>query len=228
MSNSAPSGAAPLKLAVLISGSGTNLQAIIDAIARGELNAEIRVVISNRGGAYGLERARQAGIMTHAIEHRKFPTREDFDRAMLAVLQPLSIELVACAGFMRLFSPVMLDAYPGRVMNIHPSLLPAFPGIHAQRDALEHGVRVAGCTVFFVTPGVDDGPIIAQAAVPVLPGDDETRLSERILAEEHRIYPLAIRLFQQGRLAISGRKVLIRDYAGPELAAGSIINPRTG
>ncbi|HUY27467.1 MAG TPA: phosphoribosylglycinamide formyltransferase [Candidatus Binataceae bacterium] len=228
MSNSSPSGAAPLRLAVLISGSGTNLQAIIDAIAIGDLDAEIRVVISNQAAAQGLERARNAGLTTHLIEHRKFPTREDFDRAMLAVLQPLSIELVACAGFMRLVSPVLLDAYPGRVMNIHPSLLPAFPGTHAQRDALEHGVRVAGCTVFFVTPGVDDGPIIAQAAVPVLPGDDEARLSERILAEEHRIYPMAIRLFQQGRLAISGRKVLIRDYAGPELGAGSIINPRAG
>ena len=216
----------PINLAVLVSGSGTNLQAIIDAIARGELSARIRVVISNRPQAFGLERARKAGIATHVIEHRKFPTREDFDRAILAVLEPLSIDLIACAGFMRILSPVMLAAYPDRVMNIHPSLLPAFPGTHAQRDALAYGVRVAGCSVFFVAAGVDDGPIIAQAAVPVLPEDDEERLGARILEQEHRIYPLAIRLFQQGRLEISGRRVLIRDYPGSAADRAAIINPR--
>ncbi|MDO8433789.1 MAG: phosphoribosylglycinamide formyltransferase [Candidatus Binatus sp.] len=204
----------PVKLGVMISGSGTNLQAIIDAILRGDLKAEIRLVISNRADAQGLERARRHGIQTQVIEHRKFPTREDFDRAVLATLNQRSVELVICAGFMRLFSAVMLDAFPGRIMNIHPGLSPAFPGIHAQRDALELGVKIAGCTVFFVTAGVDVGPIILQAAVPVLPGDDESRLAARILQQEHRILPHAIRLFQQGRLEIEGRRVIVKGEPG--------------
>src|SRR5581483_1691312 len=185
----------PVRLGVLISGTGTNLQAIIDAIERNELRAEIRLVVSNRPAAQGLERARRHGIPARVIEHRRFAAREDFDRA--------------CAGFMRLLSPVMLAAFPDRIMNIHPALLPAFPGIDAQKAALEYGVRIAGCTVFFVREGVDDGPIIVQAAVPVMPGDDEERLSKRILAQEHRIYPLAIRLYQEGRLKIEGRRVII-------------------
>jgi phosphoribosylglycinamide formyltransferase-1 len=200
----------PVKLGVLISGTGTNLQAIIDTIRRGDLKAEIRLVISNRPDAQGLERARRHGIETIVIEHKKFPTREDFDRALLAALNDRSVELVICAGFMRLLSAVMLDAFNGRIMNVHPALSPSFPGIHAQRDALEHGVKIAGCTVFFVTAGIDVGPIIVQAAVPVLPGDDESKLAARIVQQEHRILPHAIRLYQEGRLEIEGRRVIVR------------------
>jgi phosphoribosylglycinamide formyltransferase-1 len=213
-----------VKLGVLISGSGTNLQAIIDAILRGDLKAEVRIVISNRPDAQGLERARRHGIETAVIEHRKFTSREDFDRALLAALRERSVELVALAGFMRLLSPVMLDAFPGRIMNIHNSLLPSFPGIHGPKDAIEYGVKIAGCSVFFVTPGVDVGPVIIQAAVPVLPGDDEERLAARILQQEHRIFPHAISLFQQGRLEIQGRRVIVKgDQAQPN--PGPIVNP---
>jgi phosphoribosylglycinamide formyltransferase 1 len=213
-----------VKLGVLISGAGTNLQAIIDAILRGELTAEIRLVISNRADAQGLERARRHGIQTAIIDHRKFPSREDFDRAVLAALRERSVELVALAGFMRLLSPVMLDAFPGRIMNIHNSLLPSFPGIHGPKDAIEYGVKIAGCTVFFVTPGVDVGPVIVQAAVPVLPGDDEQRLAARILTQEHRIFPHAIALFQQGRLEIQGRQVIVKGGSGKRSSA-PIVNP---
>ncbi len=215
---------ATIKLGVLISGTGSNLQAIIDAILRGDLKAEIRLVISNRADAQGLERARRHGIETAVIEHGKFASREDFDTALLAALRDRSVELVALAGFMRLLSPVMLDAFPGRIMNIHNSLLPSFPGIHGPRDAIEYGVKLAGCTVFFVTPGVDVGPVIVQAAVPVLPGDDEQRLAARILQQEHRIFPHAIALFQQGRLEIEGRRVILKgDSAKP--TPSPLVNP---
>ena len=183
-------------------------------------------------GAPGLERAHRHGISTRVIEHRRFPSREDFDRALVEVLTEHGVELVVCAGFMRLLSPVMLSAFPDRVMNIHPALLPAFPGVHAQKAALEHGVRFTGCTVFFVREGVDYGPIIVQAVVPVMPGDDEESLSERIRAQEHRIYPWAIQLFQEGRLAIEGRTVRIADFpAGDEslarrLGAASLADSR--
>ena len=213
-----------VKLGVLISGTGSNLQAIIDAILRGALKAEIRLVISNRPDAQGLERARRHGIETAVIEHRKFASREDFDRAVLAALRDRSVDLVALAGFMRLLSNVMLDALPGRIMNIHNSLLPSFPGIHGPKDAIEYGVKIAGCTVFFVTPGVDVGPVIVQAAVPVLPGDDEQRLATRILQQEHRIFPHAISLFQQGRLEIQGRRVIVKgDSSTPN--SSPIVNP---
>jgi phosphoribosylglycinamide formyltransferase-1 len=213
-----------VKLGVLISGTGSNLQAIIDAILRGDLKAEIRLVISNRADAQGLERARRHGIETAVIEHRKFPSREDFDRAVLAALRARSVELVALAGFMRLLSPIMLDAFPGRIMNIHNSLLPSFPGIHGPKDAIEYGVKIAGCTVFFVTPGVDVGPVIVQAAVPVLPGDDEQILAARILQQEHRIFPHAISLYQQGRLEIQGRQVAVKgDCAKPN--SPPLVNP---
>jgi phosphoribosylglycinamide formyltransferase-1 len=213
-----------VKLGVLISGTGSNLQAIIDAILRGELKAEIRLVISNRADAQGLERARRHGIETMVLEHRTFPSREDFDCAVLAALRDRSVELVALAGFMRLLSSVMLDAFPGRIMNIHNSLLPSFPGIHGPKDAIEYGVKIAGCTVFFVTPGVDVGPVIVQAAVPVLPGDDEQRLAARILQEEHRIFPHAIALFQQGRLEIQGRRVVIKGDSSTPNSSG-LVNP---
>ncbi len=214
-----------VKLGVLISGTGSNLQAIIDAILRGDLKAEIRLVISNRPDAQGLERARRHGIETAVIEHRKFPSREDFDRAVLVALRDRSVELVALAGFMRLLSPVMLDAFPGRVMNIHNSLLPSFPGIHGPKDAIEYGVKIAGCTVFFVTPGVDVGPVIVQAAVPVMPGDDEQLLAARILEQEHRIFPHAISFFQQGRLEIRGRQVIIRGDSSTTPSSSPLVNP---
>ena len=213
-----------VKLGVLISGSGTNLQAIIDAIRRGDLKAEIRLVISNRPDAPGLDRARRHGIETAAIDHRGFPAREDFDRAVAAALRERGAELIICAGFMRLLSGVMLEAFPNRIMNIHPGLLPAFPGTHAQSDALASGVRIAGCTVFFVAPGVDDGPIIIQAAVPVLPGDDDERLAARILQQEHRIYPQAIRWFQEGRLEIRDGKVIVKG-GPPGSSSAPFVNP---
>jgi len=211
-----------LKLGVLISGSGTNLQAIIDAIGRGEVHAEIRLVISNRADAYGLQRARQAGIPTRVIDHRRFESREAFDRQLAAELTGAGVELVILAGFMRLLSNVMLRAFPNRIMNIHPALLPSFPGLHVQKAAAEYGVRFSGCTVFFVTEGVDDGPIIIQAVVPVYDDDTEETLSARILAQEHRIFPRAIALFQQGRLEVVGRKVLVKGAKAPEDA---LINP---
>jgi len=215
----------PVKLGVLISGEGTNLQAIIDAVESGELKAELRVVISNRASARGLERARRHGIAAEVLDHRGFRSREDFDRALAASLQSHAVELVICAGFMRLLSPVMIAAFRDGIMNIHPALSPSFPGIDAQKQAIEYGVRFSGCTVFFVTEGIDDGPVIVQAIVPVDQDDDEAALAARIHAEEHRIYPYAIRLYQEGRLEVRGRKVYIRD-APPIEAIAANANPR--
>jgi len=200
-----------LNLGVLASGFGSNLQAIIDAIERGELAASIKVVICNRDDAFGLERARRHGIEALVIDHRHFSSREAFDREIVNALKAREVELVVLAGFMRLLSPVMLQAFPNRIMNIHPALLPAFPGLHVQKAAIDRGVRFSGCTVFFVSEGLDDGPIIIQAAVPVLPNDTERELAERILAQEHRIYPRAIQLFQQGKLEVREGKVFIKD-----------------
>jgi phosphoribosylglycinamide formyltransferase-1 len=216
--------AAPLRLGVLISGAGTNLQAIIDAIERGDLRAEIRLVVSNRPDARGLERARRAGIETAVIDNREFSSREEFDRAILTALAERGVEFVVLAGFMRLLSNVMLDAFPNRIINTHNALLPSFPGIHGPRDAIDYGVKIAGCTVFFVSEGVDVGPVIIQAAVPVLPDDDESRLAERIKSAEHRILPHAIRMYQEGRLAIVGRKVIIREHPAPATGA-MLTNP---
>ncbi len=213
-----------VNLGVLISGSGSNLQAIIDAIERRDLKAHVKVLISNRADAYGLERARRHGIDTLVIDHRRFATREEFDREVLAALQAHGVELVILAGFMRLLSPVMVRAFPDRIMNIHPALLPSFPGLHVQRAALEHGVRFSGCTVFFVTEGADDGPIIIQAVVPVYPDDSEQELTERILAQEHRIYPRAIALYQEGRLEVRGRTVFVKGER-PATAGQALINP---
>lgn len=198
-------------LGVLISGSGTNLQAIIDAIERNELNAKIQVVVSNRGDAYGLTRARRHGLSTAVISHKEFPSRETFEAAIVKALEGRGVELVILAGFMRLLSSFFIRAFPQRIMNIHPALLPAFPGTHAQRQALQRGVRITGATVHFVDEEVDHGPIIVQAAVPVYPDDTEESLSTRILAQEHRIYPHAIQLFAEGRLEIRGRMVVIHN-----------------
>ena len=168
------------------------------------------VVVSDREGAAALERARAAGIEALFINPKDFSDREAFDAALVQALEARRIDLVCQAGFMRILSPVYVRAFAGRALNIHPSLLPAFPGLHAQRQALEHGVRVAGATVHFVDEGVDTGPIVAQASVPVLAGDTEETLAARILMEEHRLYPEAVRLFAEGRLVISGRRVLVR------------------
>ena len=201
----------PLSLGVLISGSGTNLQAIIDAIEHGELKAVIRIVISNRADAYGLTRAQNHGLPTVVIPHQNFPSRETFEAEVIRELQAHGAELVVLAGFMRLLSPFFIRAFPQCIMNIHPALLPAFPGTHAQRQALERGVRTTGATVHFVDEEVDHGPIIVQAAVPVYPDDTEESLSARILAQEHRIYPHAIQLFAEDRLEIRGHTVIVHN-----------------
>ena len=198
-----------LPLGVLISGSGTNLQAIIDAIEEKRLDAVIRVVISSREDAFGLVRARKRNIPTEVLDHRKFSSREAYDMALVEILQKQQVELVILAGFMRLLSPVFVKSYSNRIMNIHPALLPVFPGLHVQKKAVEYGVRFSGCTVHFVNEGCDEGPIIIQAVVPVFPDDTEESLSARILKEEHRIYPRAIQLYSEGRLHVVGRKVLV-------------------
>jgi phosphoribosylglycinamide formyltransferase-1 len=198
-----------LPLGVLCSGRGSNLGALLTAIADGRLDARVRVVISNRPDVAALERARQAGVPAVVIDHRAFAERPAFDGALVASLREHGVELVVLAGFMRLLTPVFFDAFAGRVVNIHPSLLPSFPGVNAQQQALLHGVKVTGCTVHFVDLGTDTGPIIAQAAVPVLDGDDEDALAARILAEEHRLLPAALQLLAEGRVAVEGRRVRI-------------------
>lgn len=198
-----------IKIGVLASGSGTNLQTIIDTIEAGKLPAEIACVLSNNAAAFALERANRHGIPSLHIDHRIFAGREAYDAALVEALREYGVKLVVLAGFMRIITPVLLDAFPWAVMNIHPALLPAFPGLHAQRQALDYGVKITGCSVHFVDAGTDTGPIIIQSAVPVMEGDTETSLSARILVEEHRIYPEAIRLFAEGRLKVDGRKVVI-------------------
>lgn len=204
-----------VRLGVLASGRGSNLQAIIDAIETGHIEAMLAVVVSNKGGAYALERARRHQVPAVHLDSKPFAQdpvpREAYDRAMLGVLQEHGVDLVVLAGYMRIVTPVLVEAYRWRMMNIHPSLLPAFPGLDAQRQAIEHGVKLAGCTVHFVTEGVDEGPIILQAAVPVLDEDTVESLEARILEQEHRLYPRAIQLFAQGRLDVKGRRVLIRE-----------------
>ncbi len=212
-----------LPLGVLISGSGSNLQAIIDAIEEKRLDAVIRVVISNREDAFGLVRARKHNIPTEVLDHRKFSSREAYDEALVEILQRQQVELVILAGFMRLLSPVFVKSYSNRIMNIHPALLPAFPGIHVQKKAVEHGVRFSGCTVHFVNEGCDEGPIIIQAVVPVFPDDTEESLSARILKEEHRIYPRAIQLYSEGRLHVVGRKVMVDKLVREENQV--LVNP---
>lgn len=180
------------RLGVLISGRGSNLQAIIEAIQHKRLDASIAVVISNRAGAPGLDHARRAGIETLVLSHHAFPSREDYDRALVKELKDRGVALVCLAGFMRLLSPVMVNAFPNRILNIHPSLLPKYPGLHPQRQALDDGATVSGATVHFVNADLDAGPIVLQREVPVLPGDTEQTLADRILSVEHVLYPEAI------------------------------------
>lgn len=199
-----------LKLGVLISGNGSNLQSIIDNIEKGSLKATIKIVISNNPDAYGLTRAKKHGIPFIVLKHADFKSKEDFDSEVVRLLKSNNVDLVILAGFMRILTPVLLKAFPHKIMNIHPALLPSFPGIHGQKQAVDYGVKVSGCTVHFVDEGVDTGPIIIQRTVQVLDDDTEETLAERILKEEHQIYPQAIQLFADGKIEINGRKVRIK------------------
>lgn len=216
--------AARLRVAALISGRGSNLEALIEAARAPGYPADIALVVSNVAGAVGLGHAAAAGIDSLVIEHGAYPDRESFDRAVDAALRERGIELICLAGFMRLLSPAFVTGWLGRLINIHPSLLPAFKGLHPHRQALEAGVKLHGCTVHFVTPEIDDGPIIAQAAVPVREDDDETALAARVLAAEHALYPLAVRLIGDGRVSMHGRHARI---LGPAAGDGGavFINP---
>ena len=216
----------PFSLAILASGSGTNLQAIIDAIEDGRVPAEIRVVICNRANAKALERAERHQLATELVDHKAFPSREAFDEHVVGILRDRGVELVCLAGFDRLLSPVFIRAFPERILNIHPALLPSFPGLHAQRQALDYGVRIAGCTVHIVDEKTDHGPIIIQAAVPVYSDDTVESVTERILVEEHRIYPEAVCLFAERRIRIEGRRVRIADEE--PLADRALVSPALG
>lgn len=198
-----------LRLAVLVSGSGTNLQAIIDGISQGQLAAEIVTVISSRADAYALIRAKRAGIPHKVLQPQDYPDREAYDSALAQHLRDAKVDLVVLAGFMRILSPGFVSQFEGRIINLHPSLLPSFPGLHAQRQALEYGVKITGCTVHFVDKGLDSGPIIIQRAVPVMEDDTEESLTQRIRREEHIALIQAIDLFAQGRLTVQGRRVII-------------------
>lgn len=196
------------RLGILISGRGSNLQALIDATADGRLDATIAVVITNREDAQGLDRARAAGIEALTISHRGWPSRDDHDRALVRELRARNVGLVCLAGYMRLVGPPLLEAFPQAILNIHPSLLPAFPGVDAQRQAIDHGVTISGVTVHFVTGELDNGPIVTQRAVPVRRDDTAETLAARILEEEHRAYPEAVRLVLDGGWSIEGRRFI--------------------
>lgn len=210
---------ASLRVAVLASGRGSNLQAIIDAIETGQVQAKIVAVISNKKEAVALERARKHGLTEVFVDPKPFAGRPDsrdaYDRELLEILKKHDVELVLLAGYMKIVTGVLVNAYANRMMNIHPSLLPSFPGLDVQKKAIEWGCKLAGCTVHFVTEGVDEGPIILQAAVPILDDDSPDSLAARILVQEHKLYPRAVQLFAEGRLRVDGRRVLI-DRATPE------------
>ncbi len=203
------SGKRVVALGVLVSGRGSNLRAIIEHIEAGSLDACVKVVISNVADAYALERARAHGIKTCFVDPGQSGSREDYDRWVIEVLRAEGVELVVLAGFMRLLSPCLVRAFPARIMNIHPALLPAFPGLRVQKKALDYGVKFSGCTVHFVDEDMDTGPIILQAVVPVKDDDDESSLSARILEQEHKLFSQAIQLYAEGRLKIEDRRVLI-------------------
>lgn len=215
-----------VSLGVLVSGSGSNLQAIIDNIEAGRLDARIKIVISNVPGVYALERARKHGLPTMVISHKDYKSREDFDQRLVEILKDYGVELVILAGFMRLVTPVLLRAFPMRVMNIHPALLPAFPGTHVWQTQIDYGVKFAGCTVHFVDEGTDTGPIIIQAVVPVYDDDTAETLNARILKQEHKIYSRAIQLFAEGRLEVVGRRVIVRGV--PRAEDTFMVNPPLG
>lgn len=202
-------GGEALRLGVLVSGSGSNLQAILDAIAADELAAKVAVVVSNKRQAFALERASRAGVPQVVVPHRAFATREAFEDALVAVLREHGVQLVVLAGFMRVLTGRFLNAFPQQVVNIHPALLPAFPGVDAQRQAFDYGVKASGCTVHFVDEGTDTGPIIAQAVVPVLDHDDVESLRARILEQEHRLLPVVLQWLAEGRVVCEGRHVRV-------------------
>lgn len=205
----------PKRVAILISGRGSNMVSLVEAMQDGRIPAEPALVLANLPDAAGLERAAALGVPTRVIDHRELKPRRRHDAAVVAALDEARIDLVCLAGYMRLITGLFVEAYRHRILNIHPSLLPAFPGLHAQRQALEYGVRQAGCTVHFVDEQTDHGPIVLQAAVPVLDGDDEATLAARILEHEHALYVDAVRLWAEGRLAIDGRRVRILDPVVP-------------
>ena len=212
------------RVAVLVSGSGTNLQSLLDAAATPGYPARIAVVVSNVPGVRALERAETAGVPTRVLPHQGYPDRAAYDRALVEAIAPFSCTIACLAGFMRLVGPTFLRGFPGGVLNVHPALLPSFPGLHAHRQALEHGVKVTGCTVHLVDEGTDTGPIVAQAAVPVLDGDTEESLQRRIQEQEHRLFPLALGLLAAGRLRIEGRRVHVAGGA-PEALGLTLVNP---
>lgn len=208
----------PFVLGVLVSGSGTNLQAILDAIEAGTLQAKLGVVVSNVATAKALDRAKAARVPAIVVDHKAFPSREAFDAAVVEVLQAHRVDCVVLAGFMRIVTSTILDAFPNRVVNVHPALLPAFPGVRAQRQALDYGVSVSGCTVHFVDSGTDTGPIIAQSPVPVLDSDDEASLTARILKKEHELLPIVLQWLVEGRVAVEqpeGGRPRTRIRLGP-------------
>jgi phosphoribosylglycinamide formyltransferase-1 len=198
-----------LDLAVLVSGRGSNLQAIIDAIEAGKISAHIKCVISNVPGVQSLDRAKKHNIPSFVIDHKKFQNKDEYENEIVRILNENGVDLVCLAGYMRIVGEVLLKAYKGKIINIHPALLPSFPGLHSQKQALDYGVKISGCTVHFVDEGCDTGPVILQASVPVLDDDTEDSLSARILEEEHKLYPRAIQLIAEGKYKISGRKVIL-------------------
>lgn len=199
-----------LRLGVLVSGSGSNLQAVLDACAHGTLDATVQLVLSNKPGVFALKRAQTAGVPTVVLSHKHFATREAFDEQIVRELKARSVDTVVLAGFMRIVTPKLIDAFAGRVINIHPSLLPSFPGVDAHKQALEYGVKITGCTVHFVDAGMDTGPIIAQSAVPILEEDTIDSLRARVLVEEHKLLVSSLQLLAEGRLTIDGRRVHVR------------------
>jgi phosphoribosylglycinamide formyltransferase-1 len=211
-----------MKAGVLISGRGSNLQALIDAAKDPSYPGEIALVISNVADAMGLERARAADIATQVFDHKAYPDRESFDADMTAALEAAGVQFVCLAGFMRLLSSVFVNRWRDRLINIHPSLLPSFKGINVHERVLEHGTRITGCTVHFVRPEMDTGPVIVQAAVPVSPDDTVDTLAARVLESEHRIYPLALRLIAEGRVRVTGDTAMI---SGARVAEGALLNP---
>jgi phosphoribosylglycinamide formyltransferase-1 len=216
-----------LPIAVLVSGSGSNLQSIIDRIESGTLDAEIKLVLSNKPGAYGVERAKKHGLPHVVIPHKDFTTREDFDRAMIEKIDAAGAKAVVLAGFMRILTRTFVHHYEGNLVNIHPALLPSFPGAHGQPDADAYGVQISGCTVHFVTEEMDSGPIIIQAAVPAHPGEGGDALGARILEFEHRVYPQAIQWLAEGRLSVNGRHVSLADSDRPKakVEKQGLVNP---
>ena len=214
--------AAPV--AVLVSGSGTNLQSLLDAASEPGYPARIAVVVSNVSGVKALERATLAGVPTRVLPHQGYADRTAYDRALVEAIAPFGCAIACLAGFMRLLGPTFLRAFPGGVLNVHPALLPSFPGLHSHRQALEHGVKVTGCTVHLVDEGTDTGPIVAQAAVPVLEDDTEETLQKRIQEQEHRLFPLALGLLAGGRLKVEGRRVRVVG-SGPVPAGVALVNP---